>query len=90
MLANNTYKEFARWREHWMSIMSPKSVSFTISAFKPDATTAFALKESHLRHQAGALTRTGSIQKPSQTESTITKKVCPEPETELDASLWED
>ena len=91
MLANNAYKEFARWREHWMSIMSPRSVRFELSTFKPDEKTPFALKEVRLRQNARALTYTRSSQEPSQTESTITKKVCSAPEkTDLEAYIWED
>lgn len=90
MLGNDTYKEFARWREHWMSIMSPKSVRFELSAFKTDEKTPVALKEAHFQKQERALTQTGSSQKPGEPETTVTNKACFVDEAEYETSIWED
>jgi len=90
MLGNNTYKEFARWREHWMAIMSPKSANFSLSPLKPDQRPPLAFKEARFRQQSREMSQTRTIRESSQSDSTDLK-VSSEPEqTGLETSIWED
>jgi hypothetical protein len=91
MLGNNTYKEFARWREHWMSIMSPRSMNVRLSTLNRDNRNPFALKEVRFRQSPNEATRNESSQDPSLSSCPVVNGASSDlKQNELDANIWED
>jgi hypothetical protein len=91
MLGNNTYKEFARWRDHWMSIMSPRSNAFRLSTIRQDGRIPLVLNETRLRQLSREIAQNRSSQKPRESDSTIVNKASSEPEQiGLETHIWED
>lgn len=91
MLGNNTYKEFAKWRDHWMSIMSPRSNAFRLSAVKQDGRIPLVLKETRLRQLSREIAQSRSTQKRRPSDSMIVNKAHSEPEQiGFETHIWED
>jgi len=90
MPGNNTYKEFARWREHWMSIMFPQYASVPLPTIRPDKRTPLAVREGRVLQPPTAIAQASCEGTGKRGNASLNKLSSGLEQPGIETYIWED